>query len=89
MPKKDKSWRMYMDCRATYEITIRYRHLWINCMGIAYFQKLICIADNIKSTKGKETKFSLYEWLVMPLELTHTPSIFMRLMNHVLRNLIR
>ena len=31
-----------------------------------------------------KTKHGLYEWLVMPFGLTNAPSMFMRLMNHVL-----
>ncbi|RDY06697.1 hypothetical protein CR513_09281, partial [Mucuna pruriens] len=81
--KKDKCWRMCIDYHPINAITIRYRYLiprWDDLLDELH-------GDEWKTTF--KTKFALYEWVVMPFGLTNTPSTFMRLMNHILRSLIR
>jgi hypothetical protein len=98
--KKDGTWRLCIDYQALNKITVKNRYpipqiddLLYHLKGAKYFSKIdmklgyhqvpIEQKDVWKTTfKSKE---GIFQWLVMPFNLTNTPTTFMRMMEDILQ----
>ena len=100
--KKDGTWILYIDYRALKNITFWSRYLIPHIddlldqlKGEKYFSKIdlksgyhqVPIEPSDVWKTAFKAKEGLFEWLVMPFELTNSPTTFMRIMDDILQPL--
>jgi hypothetical protein len=94
VPKKDETWRMYVDFHVINNITVKYKHLILRLddMLDELHESCVFLKINLKSgyhqIRMKEdykwktafkTEYSLYKWLVVLFRLANAPGTSMRL----------
>jgi hypothetical protein len=100
VPKKDGTWRMYVDYRDLNKIMVKNRYplsridnLLHQLKNVVYFTKLdlrngyhpIRVAEQDAWKIAFKTKQGLFEWLVMSFGLCNSLKTFMRVMNDVFK----
>ena len=69
----------------------------MDCLGSAKYYALLnlsrrywqyCVVEECMAKNTFHTKYSLYEWMVLPMGLMNTPAMFMQVMNNLFTDLL-
>jgi hypothetical protein len=103
VPKKDRSWRMYVDSCAINKINIHYKFLMPHMYdlldkisGATIFSNIdlwskyheIKIKPRDEWKTAFKTEERLYEWAMMHFGLSNAPSTFIKVINYIIRPFI-